>query len=400
MKRALLAFLTAFGLVGGGVAVVRAQSSHEPPDPPDVVHYEVVAGDLSAMAIARRLCGEDAPSSLGNRIYQMNRDLFAVLNVGEILHVPAECPEVVPPTTEPPATTVPPTDPPTTTTEPPTTTTEPLVPGVQFFEDFATPEGLYERFEGDVHFRANDYDRGASFHGDHDMACGNPNVSARTVHVPDDDGQDLSAEVFYHCIPNGNPASGHFMTAMGPAGFGYSVLSLRPLQTFHDVTKVCIDASNTQLGGDVWWELSVVPKDDFDANGGRLDYITAQAVGIDDTGLDFPDEAFVYQLWDNKIRTYQGMDETLFDWFEWSTADRAPRYQHCLTDNGDGTVTIDRAVGTPNCCEPDGVRTVTVDGSFPAGESVVLIQHSTYDPPKHGSGPDQTTIHWDNLLVE
>lgn len=302
--------------------------------------------------------------------------------------------------TAPPATEAPTTTAATTTTTSVPATTTPPPAGAQFVEDFATPEGLYERFEADVHFRANDYDRNASFHGDHSMACENPNDTGRVVHVPDDQHQDITAEVIYHCLPGGNPDSGHFMTAMGPAGFGYSLISLRPMQTFHDVTKVCIDASAADLGGDVWWELSVIPKSVFDANGGRLDYITAQAVGIDDTGVDFPADAFVYQQWDNKIRTYMGMNETRFDWFTFTTTDRRPRYTHCVTDNGNGTVTVTRQVGVANNDAPGGVRTVTVPGSFPDGDAVVLVQHSTYDPPKHGSGPNQTTIHWDNLRVE
>lgn len=306
-----------------------------------------------------------------------------------------------PPATDPPVTEPPTTEPPTTEPEPATTTTEPAPPttaapdpdGPQFYEPFESAAGFYDRFVADVHFREGIYDPNASFHGDHDMACGNPDqTTGRTVHVPDEQHLDITAEVFYHCLPGGNPESGHVMTAMGPAGFGYAVLTFRPDQVFTDVTEVCIDASAYDLGGDNWWEMSIVPASTFAANGGRMDYLTVQAIGIDQSGIAFPADAWVYQIWDNKIRMYQGMDERVFDWYGFASNLRAPRYTHCVRDNGDGTVTAEREVGT-------GVRTVTANGSFPTGDVVVLFQHSTYDPPKHGSGPDQTTIHWDDVLI-
>lgn len=285
----------------------------------------------------------------------------------------------------------------TTTTLPTTTTTTP--PGSGFTADFTTSEEFALQFETDVHFRDNDYDETASFHGDHDENCGSPNTS-RTVHLDNDDND----QVFWWCGPGG-PDTGHVMTAMGPAEFGYSIVTFKPKQSFTGVDKVCIDVNNTELGGDIWWEMSILLKDEFDQHppGGsdkRMDYVTALARDIDQTALSFPDSSFVFQINDNKIRAYQGMEELIFDWFRWSTTDRAQRFTHCMVDNHNGTVTMTREVGVANQDTPGGVRTVTVPASFPQGETVVLFQQSIYDPPKHGSGPDQTTLHWDKVLVE
>ena len=260
---------------------------------------------------------------------------------------------------------------------------------------FATAADFYDRFDTDVHFRADDYDRSATFHGDHNAACEAP-TTGRTVRL---DGAS-NAEVFYWCAPGNDPAKGHVMDAMGKAGFGYAIVSFKPKQSFTGVDRVCVNVNGTDLGGDNWWEMSILPKSTFDANGGRMDYVTAIASSIDDTAVDFPAAAFVYQINDNKIRAYQGMNEQVFDGFQWSTTDRAQRFQHCMTDNHNGTVTMTRQVGVTNNDAPGGVRTVTVSGSFPSGPSVVLFQHSIYDPPKHGSGPTQTTLHWDDVIID
>ena len=297
----------------------------------------------------------------------------------------------VAPTTLPPSTTS------STTTVAPTTTTAPtttLPAGDDFLASFATPADFYDRFNRDVHFRASDYDPNATFHGDHNEMCAGP-TTGRVVHLDDDDND----EVFWHCAPNG-PDTGHVMTGMGEANFGYSIVTFMPRQTFTGVDRVCVDVGSRRLGGDNWWEMSVVPRSTFDNNGGRMDYVTALARDIDQGALDFPSAAFVFQINDDKIRLYQGMSERVFDWFQWSTSDPAPRFRHCMVDNHDGTVTATRAVGVSNQDAPGGVRTVTVSGSFPAGEVVVLFQHSVYDPPKHGSGELQTTYHWDNVTIE
>jgi hypothetical protein len=281
-----------------------------------------------------------------------------------------------------------------TTTSAPTTTSTTQPPSGDFVASFDTPADFYGRFDTDVHFRADDYNETATFHGDHDASCGAP-TTGRTVHLDSTN----NSEVFWHCAPGGDPAKGHIMTGMGPAGFGYAIVTFKPKQSFTGVDRVCVDVNATQLGGDKWWEMSVLPLTTFNANGGRMDYVTAIASGIDDTALHFPSSAFVYQINDNKIRAYQGMTERIFDWFSYSTTDRAARFTNCMTDNHNGTVTLTRKVGVTNNDAPGGVRTVTVPGSFPQGQVVVLFQDSTYDPPKHGSGPTQTTWHWDAVSI-
>jgi hypothetical protein len=294
-------------------------------------------------------------------------------------------------TTVEPTTTTTAAPPSTTTTVAPTSTTTSLPPSGDFTAAFATPADFYDRFVTDVHFRANDYDPAATFHGDHNLACEGP-TTGRTVHASN------LAEVFWWCAPNG-PDTGHVMTGMGPAGFGYAIVTFMPDQSFTDYNRVCIDANDTELGGDKWWQMVAIPRTAFEANGGRLDYVSPLAQDIDDTAIPMPAGSFTFQVNDSKIRAYQGQSERIFDWFRWSTTDRATRYRHCMVDNGNGTVTLTRGVGVNNQDAPGGVRTITVPGSLP-DDAVILFQDDTYDPPKHGSGPDQTTMHWDNVLID
>jgi hypothetical protein len=365
-----------------GWASVDAQS-----DELEVGHVEVVAGD-GYNSIARRLSplgvSDAQVAAFGQAIRAANGNL-AVIHPGQILHYDAAD---VP--TPPPSTTVAAT---TTTEAPPSTTTTTTPPlGDDFTASFVRPEDFYDRFVTGVHFRADDYDKSATFHGDHNDACEGP-TTGRTVHLDGDDND----EVFWWCAPTG-PDSGHVMTGMGAAGFGYSIVSFMPARTFTDYSRVCIDANNTDLGGDKWWMMAAVPTAAFLANGDRLDYVSPLAEDIDDTAVVMPAGSFSFMVNDNKIRAYQGRTERIFDWFQWSTNDRATRYTHCMVDNGDGTVTMTREVGVSNQDAPGGIRTVTVPGSLP-DDAVILFLDDTYDPPKHGSGADQTTRHWDNVSI-
>lgn len=329
-------------------------------------------------------------SSIRNRVYVPHGQPKSYCNPPPPTTTTTSTTTTVVPTSTSTSTTIPA----TTTTVAPTTTTTTLPGGsTSFVADFATSSDFYDRFDREVHFRANDYDHAATFHGDHNEACAGP-TTGRTIHLD----SSVNAEVFYWCAPAG-PDTGHVMDAMGPAGFGYSIVTFKPKESFTGVDKICINVNNTDLGGDNWWEMSIIPKATYDANAPRLDYVTALARDIDDTALSFPSSSFVFQVNDNKIRAYQGMNELVFDWFQWSTTDRATRFQHCMTDNHDGFITLSRQVGATSSEAPGGVRTLTVRGSFPQGPAVVLFQHSIYDPPKHGSGPTQTTFHWDHVLI-
>ena len=58
-----------------------------------------------------------------------------------------------------------------------------------------------------------------------------------------------------------------------------------------------------------------------------------------------------------------------------------------MTDNGNGTITVDYA----------GLATYTVNGSFPDHFSVVFKDHN-YTPEKDDP-PVGFTWHWDNIFV-
>jgi hypothetical protein len=374
-----------FGAVGAGVDRLAAQEEIQEP----CLEVYDLDGVLTGYATPEGAVPSDcvAPTAPTTTSPCDDPELGCSASTTTVPVTTTTVPETTTSTTSTTSTTVPVT---TTTTSPPTTT---VPPSGEFLATFDTPAEFYDVFERDVHFRADDYDEAATFHGDHNDACEGP-TTGRTVHL---DGVD-NDEVFWHCAPGG-PTTGHVMVAMGEAGFGYAIVTIKPTRSFSDVTEICVDVNATELGGDKWWEMSVLPKSVFDANGGRMDYITAIARDIDQTALSFPAEAFVYQINDSKIRAYQGMSELVFDWYRWSTPDRAQRFTYCMVDNGDGFVTLSREVGEDSSSSPGGVRTVTVPGEFPDGEVVVFWQDSTYDPPKHGSGPDQTTWHLDNFLV-
>ena len=74
--------------------------------------------------------------------------------------------------------------------------------------------------------------------------------------------------------------------------------------------------------------------------------------------------------------------------------DKATRFQHCMIDDGNGTVRVTQA-------RPDGTtRTRTFRGSFPDGQVRVVFEDDMYDPPKRaGYRTDTLTWHWDNIQI-
>jgi hypothetical protein len=285
-------------------------------------------------------------------------------------------------------TTVPPT---TTTTVPPTTT----VPtgAVQFSATFETPEDFYDRFRLDVHFRdRNNVEWGRTFPGDHNMSCEGPTTqrNVRLQRNVDGNNTDLrQSELFWWCAPNGEATKGHIMTGMADVD-GYTILSFSPNRSFRNVREVCWDVNLTDLGGRKWTQVILVPEAAFQANRQRLDYISPITQDVDQTAVRLPAGSFMWQSWDHKARLFQGQQELLFDWSGFSTSDKAKRYQHCMRDNGDGTITTTQE-------RDNGRRTLTVRGSFPA-EARVIFQDDNYTPEK--DGPLQGfTWHWDNIII-
>ena len=83
------------------------------------------------------------------------------------------------------------------------------------------------------------------------------------------------------------------------------------------------------------------------------------------------------------------------------TTDKAPRYQQCITDNENGTLTAIRS-------GPDGTLTSTAKGEIPNEPIRVVFEDDNYNPDKHNNGSTDGiarnsglgyTWHWDNIQI-
>lgn len=253
----------------------------------------------------------------------------------------------------------------------------------QFLADFSTPDDFYDRFVTDVHFRGGyeHVDHSVTWSGDHNDACEGPDTQ-REVSAAD------LAEIFWWCAPRG-PESGHVMTSMGAVD-GYAIVSFSPDQAFSDFDRVCWDVNLTDLGPRKWTQVTIIPEQAFTANDRRLDYTAS--IGIDEFAVPLPDESFAFQMaGDDAIRIFDPDLAVNDENNRFLTDDVVHRYHHCLTDNGDGTVTVEQ--------ERDaGVYTLVVPGSFP-DEGRVIFQDENYDPLKDGPIPG-FTWHWDNIEID
>jgi hypothetical protein len=300
----------------------------------------------------------------------------------------------------------------TVTTPPPATTTPPPPSGTQFFEDFSTAAAFTTRFDkgwsGLDPWLWRDMPWIPSvqqWSGDHDMSCGAP-TTMRDVHQTAD-----KAEMFWYCAPGGDPAKGHVMTAANSTG--YNILWFSPKPYFTNVSRVCWDINLTREYGK-WWNVLLIPQADVEwyqahpvlDNGrqvGDLDLGFSgpgfQAPNAPTTGL-FPvlggehisaakQSGGNFTYWEDYGFT---ADEEFFDVV--NETDKAARYQHCMIDNGDGTITLTQA-------RPGGVVDTRVQpGAFPNGPVRVVFQDDMYDPPKReGYDPTNMTWHWDNVSI-
>ena len=273
--------------------------------------------------------------------------------------------------------------------------------GVAFFEDFSSPNAFYERFDrgwsgqDPATWPAN-AGPVLSWLGDHDGGCGDPNATSRVVSIGP--GQGGKEGVFYPCLPGGDPAKGHLMTAVNTAG--YNIAWFSPRQVFSNVSRVCWDQNSTQEGGGKWTQVVLVTMSDAGRYPGDLGFVgpgfqdpngpTTRVIPSGATG-----GAKVFQ---GGFEIWRGNDVT-GSMSGPTTGDKAPRYQHCMIDNGNGTVTMTQA-------RPDGsVASQTVRGDLPNGDVRVVFQDDNYNPDKHfdGSeraGPNHTyTWHWDNIQI-
>lgn len=282
--------------------------------------------------------------------------------------------------------------------------------GMQFEAKFETPGDFYNRFvfhTGNYRTNsglrpeyANEPDAVYDWNGDHNMACEGP-TTLRNVNVENHN------EFFWWCAPGGDATKGHIMT--GISTNSYVIASFSPNQTFTNVNKICWDINNTDLGGGKWTNAIVVPESVYLSNPNtdqegraegegpyRLDYVTP---GFnDDNGPgDFNLQRF--DVWG--FRTFRSQ-LTLF-WRDnefWQSyngefnLDKAARYQKCIQDNNNGTVTL-------TIKNPSGViSTYSANSNIPDGKVRIIFQDDNYNPPKRdGYNINNNTWHWDNIQV-
>jgi hypothetical protein len=257
--------------------------------------------------------------------------------------------------------------------------------GLQFYEEFRSASGFYDRFVTQVHHRDDYSIGGVSWPGEHNMACEGPDTT-RTVHG------DNHAEIFWWCAPKG-PDSGHVMTSMGNMS-GYSIVSFSPAMGFSSVNRVCFDINMTAMSRK-WFEVAIVPESAFQANGRRLDYVSPGAEDVDQTaGRTGP--GFVLLEGGSDPTAGAGItisrQKVLQDPQGFSAgSDKATRFKHCMWDDGQGRIHYTLAT-------PGSPHVLSAPGSFPDGPARVIFKDHSYDPGK-GGGASFGTWHWDNIEI-
>jgi hypothetical protein len=284
---------------------------------------------------------------------------------------------------------------------------QPAPPGSAFSEEFTSPAAFDHRFD---HGWSGEWNAGALFgaaindwRGDHDASCGNPHETQRTVHLTAN-SQD---QAFYACLPGDDPAKGHVMTSVNTEG--YAIAWFSPKQVFNNVRRVCWDQNLTDLGGGKWTQVVLVAEPQARAHGGDLGYT---GPGFQDPSgpttqihASNPADIGGAKVFQGGFEIWRGGDVTgSQDYWSYSGgpgtqgfADKAARFQHCMVDNEDGSVTISQA-------RPDGrTYTQTVRGDLPDGPVRVVFQDDNYNPDKHDgtSTPSDAryTWHWDNIQI-
>jgi hypothetical protein len=279
---------------------------------------------------------------------------------------------------------------------------------VTFSEDFSDPSAFASRFVHDVgnyidaqgHRTADYLAAGGATprytFGDHDMACGNPATTSRTLDNADPDLE----KYFWQCAPGGDNAKAHLMSGIDSTG--YIVLSFSPAVQFDTVTRVCWSVNATDEGGGKWTNMIVVPEALYQQFAPRMDYVKFD-FNVEGAPGDFNIQQGDHpssKVWG--VSDFRGTESGYSgaDLFFYSgdqahvTTDKAARYRHCVANNADGgsTLTVDR---------PDGsTSTYQMPQAIPAGPSRVVFQDEMYDPPKRaGYDPSHVTWHWDDIEI-
>lgn len=300
-----------------------------------------------------------------------------------------------PPTTTtvaPTTTTVPPT---TTTTAPPTTTTTAAPPssGTEtWFDDFATDTlDNYDLIVTHRNVDLSGFDgfSGGSWTGDHEATpdgCGPPGTQRDLSWQPGDTYESRLQSIYW--CPVG---TGHVMTSMGDVD-GYSWVALTPARDFTDVVQVSWDVNGTDLGTRQFPEVKLIPIDVFDPLNLPCVILSPTPCNTSTYGelgafgfTEFNDnQTFATPDGSPNVQCNLPADPE-------ADASKAIRRTHVLTDNGDGTVTL----------EIEGKGVCTVPGSFPDGDVRVVFADHNYTPLKGCPNAECAgfTWHWDNFGV-
>jgi len=322
---------------------------------------------------------------------------------------------VAPTTTKPPTTTVAPTTtsttPVTTTTVAPTTTTvapsSPMGNGpgdfVATFDDPADGDrlrqGVYHRNAGSqelgqpakVWGDTNAW-HGGSWTADHDVHCGSPDTQRQLSSTLTPNHATQKVSVNFNVEQLQFACRNHWMTSMGDVD-GYSIVWFAPDAQFTRAEQrtVSWDVNVTDLGGRKWWEVSIVPVGspflasvDWMAEVAHIaSYDSASVVVGSGPAGRTPN------ITTGGRQRYTGWQPLCgpgaLD--PQGCASKPIRRQFSVTDNGNGTITVDYG----------GMFTQTVPGQFPERFEVYFKDHN-YTPDKDGR-PIGHTWHWDNITV-
>jgi hypothetical protein len=255
-------------------------------------------------------------------------------------------------------------------------------PTGQFVETFDGNAGL-SRFDSGVYHRDDVLVSNLTWMGDHDLACGDPSASSRTIR------RDTS-EWLYTCRD-------HIMTSIGDTS-GYSTGYFAPKQSFASGTQVSWDVNVTDLGVRQWWEVAIVPTS-FSSGVPTCPQCAVMAfLSPDPSGLPaYPRGSVVVgngpfgkdvNVSTDGVNRNVAQYQSICSIDPQGCASKAIRRQFSITDNRNGTVTVNYG----------GFRTFTVPGSFPAGGFKVVFKDHNYTPDKDGT-PVGHTWHWDNIVV-
>jgi hypothetical protein len=181
---------------------------------------------------------------------------------------------------------------------------------------------------------------------------------------------------------------------------GYVIAWFSPKQTFNDVHQVCWDQNLTDLGGGKWTQVVFLTPNDIAGNSSDLGFTSPEFPA--DAGPSSPrgDAPFGVKMFRGGLDAWQN-GAFAGHLSGATTKDKAPRYQHCVTDLGNGRMSV--SIAQPNGSVVKG----EIAGSIPNGPIRVVFEDDNYNPDKHFStsraqprdGSGLYTWHWDNIQI-